>query len=162
MSDHGRVRVAAVCLLLLCGPIAWAQAPPSNLIDRLRAGDRAGSLRLIAQGADVNAAEADGATPLHLAAEREDRDVVRALLERGANPQAPNRYGVTPLSVAAATGNAAVLTLLLDAGADPNTTAAEAETALMAAARTGRVEAITLLLNRGAQVNAHETWRNQT
>ena len=69
---------------------------------------------------------------------------------------------MTPLTVAAATGNAADLTLLLDAGADPNTTAAEGETVLMTAARTGRVEAIKLLLDRGAQVNAHETWRDQT
>jgi ankyrin repeat protein len=61
-------------------------------------------LRLISQGADVNATEADGATPLHLAAEREDVDVVRALLQRGANVNAANRYGVM-LTVAAATGN---------------------------------------------------------
>ena len=162
MPDPVRLRIAAVCLLLLYGPVAAAQTPASALFDRLRAGDRAASLRLISQGADVNATEADGATPLHLAAEREDLDVVRALVQRGANVKAANRYGVMPLSVAAATGNAAVLTVLLDAGADPNTTAAEGETALMAAARTGRVEAITLLLNRGAQVNAHETWRNQT
>src|SRR5262245_53544128 len=110
MSDSVRLRIAAVCLLLLCGPVAAAQAPASTLFDRIRAGDRAASLRLISEGADVNPTEADGATPLHLAAEREDADLVRALLQRGANVKAANRYGVMPLSVAAATGNAALMT----------------------------------------------------
>ena len=77
MPDSVRLRIAAVCLLLLYGPVAAAQTPASALFDRLRSGDRAASLRLISQGADVNATEADGATPLHLAAEREDVDVVR-------------------------------------------------------------------------------------
>src|SRR5690606_23732270 len=39
---------------------------------------------------------------------------------------------------------------------------ADGETPLMVAARTDRVDAARLLIEHGADVNARETWRNQT
>jgi ankyrin repeat protein len=161
VPDTVRLQVLYVCLLLAASASAAAQTP-STVVAAVSGGDRAAAIRLLDQGTDPNAATADGTTPLHLAAEREDEALVRALLARGANVRAANRYGVTPLAVAAATGNASIITVLLDAGADPNTAAAEGETALMLAARTGRVDAINVLLARGAVVSAKETWRGQT
>lgn len=51
-------------------------------------------------GADVNAANADGDTALHGAAERGFNTVVKLLFDRGAKLDAKNQFGLTPLAVA--------------------------------------------------------------
>jgi ankyrin repeat protein len=54
-------------------------------------------------GADVNAADATGNTPLHLAVTSSD-DLVRLLAQRGANLNAKDQSGRTPLDVATGAG----------------------------------------------------------
>jgi ankyrin repeat protein len=55
---------------------------------------------LLAHGADVNAANLTGFTPLHHAAENGSVEAARALLEAGADPRAPNYLEQTPGDVA--------------------------------------------------------------
>jgi hypothetical protein len=50
---------------------------------------------VIETGADVNAANPQGTTPLMAAAKKGDADVVRDLLAHGANPNAKDRKGLT-------------------------------------------------------------------
>ena len=114
----------------------------AQLLEAVKAGDQATVSARIAEGADVNASEADGTTPLHWAAYNSDVAITELLLGAGASARAANRYGVQPLSLAAVGGNAAIIELLLAAGADPNTQQGEGETALMTAARTGKLEAV--------------------
>ena len=134
----------------------------AQLLDAVKAGDQAAVRALIEDGADVNAGEADGTTPLHWAAYSSDLKIAELLVAAGAIPTIANRYGVQPLSIAAVGGNAALIELLLVAGADPNTVQGEGETALMTAVRTGKLEAVEVLLDHGADVNAIEQWRGQT
>ncbi len=49
---------------------------------------------LLAKGADVNATNNDGDTPLHCAAYH--RDMAELLLNKGANVSAKNKRGETP------------------------------------------------------------------
>jgi ankyrin repeat protein len=108
-------------------------------------------------GVSLSAADtssADGSTPLHWAAHRDDLAAVKALLAAGATASATNDYGVTPLSLACVNGNEAIVRALLDAGADANTTLRGGETVLLTAARTGRVGPVQALLERGAKVEA--------
>jgi ankyrin repeat protein/mono/diheme cytochrome c family protein len=107
---------------------------------------------LIDNGADVNAKNRRGSTPLLWAIDNEAK--VRLLLSRGANVNARQVEGRTPLYQAASLGNAtAVVRLLLDNGADPNLAMANGRTPLMAAAGRGDVEAMTLLVNAKAVVD---------
>jgi ankyrin repeat protein len=54
----------------------------------------------LSHGADVNAANANGETALHVAAGRGTDSVVRLLAERGANLEARDKFNRTPLDVA--------------------------------------------------------------
>ncbi|MBU9766950.1 ankyrin repeat domain-containing protein [Mycobacterium sp. TNTM28] len=79
--------------------------------------------RLLAEGADVNAADAQGFTPLLFAAASDSVDVVRLLLDAGADIEAANDKGETPLykAVRNTTRGAVPITqLLLKRGANPN------------------------------------------
>ena len=87
---------------------------------------------LISVGADPNAADMDGVTPLHRAVRTRSMPAVRALLNGGANPMLPNKSGSTPLSLAELTTGrggsgsphareqqAAIIELLMEQSARP-------------------------------------------
>lgn len=59
-------------------------------------GDCDGIQRLVVRGANVNAADYDGRTPLHLAASEGRSDAVTMLLKLGAVPISVDRWGNTP------------------------------------------------------------------
>ena len=152
-------------LLIVILSFASVQASGADvrLITAVKNSDHEAIRALLQSGqADVNAAEPDGTTALHWAAEQDDAASVEALLRMGAQAGKTNRYGVTPLIRACLNGNPAIVRMLLNAGADPNTVAPGGETALMTAARTGKVGAVEALLSSGADVNAAEGWRGQT
>src|SRR5690242_19631724 len=110
--------VAALAAL----PVLAAEAPGAGapLVTAIKAGDRAAALAMIAKkSADVNAAEADGSTPLLWAAHANDGDLVARLVRAGAKPNARNQLGSTPLEEAAFNANTEAIKALLDAGADP-------------------------------------------
>ena len=164
------VRVGWIVSLLTAATVAVAgqgSAPSGGgrdtaVIDAVRADDLTALRRLVQQGADVHAAQADGTTALHWSAYRGDAEAARLLIGAGATIEATTRYGITPLALACSKGAAAVVETLLDAGADPNTLSGEGETVLMTAARTGNLAVLEALVTRGADVNAKEGWRGQT
>ena len=76
--------------------------PPTPLLAVLWNGDWAAALALIATGADPNAADTQpvighGVTPLHLAVDADDPELVRALIAAGADVNARSLAGHTPL-----------------------------------------------------------------
>ena len=157
-----RMRTPSVVLLALLTAAAGGAAPKgASPAEAAEAGDGARLAALVEQGADVNAAQADGMTALHWAAWRDDVKAAKLLVGAGANAAAANRYGVTPIALAATNGSAPMIRLLLDAGADANTSLPGGETVLMTAARTGDIDALTALLDAGADPNAAEE-RGQT
>jgi ankyrin repeat protein len=160
--QRARGGAALAVLAALCSFLPVAARADSALADAIENGRRAEALALIDGGADVNAAQGDGTTPLHWAAYRLDADLVRALLAHGAEPDPKNLFGATPLAETVKAGNAALAKLLLEGGADANAANVDGETVLMLATRAGSVDVARLLLARGADVNAREAWREQT
>ncbi|MBW3623980.1 MAG: ankyrin repeat domain-containing protein [Armatimonadetes bacterium] len=83
----------------------------------LMANRRAMVKLLLAHGADVNATDIHGETPLFRAVSQGHDEMVELLLERGANPNVPSRSGETPLHRAAQKRRLALLPILLSQGA---------------------------------------------
>jgi uncharacterized protein len=151
--------------LMLAGLAWWtagAALAASPLADTIESGRRDAAIALIEQGADVNAAQGDGTTPLHWAAYQLDTDLVRMLIDRGAKPATQNRYGASPLSEAVKAANPQLVEMLLEAGAEVDAPNQDGETALMLASRTGSLEVAKKLIAGGANANAREQYREQT
>lgn len=119
-------------------------------------------LRLIDEGADVNARDAAfWSTPLHAAARDGDTAIAGLLIDKGADVDAMDGNGHSPLCLAAALGHAEAARLLVDRGASVKEDEAcweenplhHAGDPLRAAASGGYTDTILLLLERGARVN---------
>lgn len=83
-----------------------------SLFDAVAAGDLARVEALLAGGADPNPFDAEGRTPLMLAAENGREDLVRALLAGGSDSILTDRVGETALGKAAAHGHGRVAAIL--------------------------------------------------
>lgn len=108
---------------------------------------------LLDKGADVNAKNRRGSTPLFWALHDEAK--VRLLLSRGATVTIKQVEGRSPVYQASLLGNGyAVLRLLLENGGDPNVATLNGLTPLSGAALRGDVDAMRLLIEKGATVDA--------
>jgi len=148
-----------VCLLSVT---ILTAADDLRLVNAAKQGDRAAVRALLNERADVNAAQPDGETALHWAANRDDLETADLLIRAGANVNAANDYGVTALALACASRSAGMVERLLLAKADPNLALWTGETPLMACVRTGNLDAVKALLGHGANVNARESEKEQT
>jgi ankyrin repeat protein len=141
-----------------------AAASTTPVADSAMRGDRDALRDLLKQGSDVGAAQGDGMTALHWAAERGDAAMADMLVYAGANVSAVTRIGqYTPLHLASRSGSASVVAALLKAGADAKTRATTTGvTPLHLAASAGNADVVKLLLDAGADANAKETEWGQT
>ena len=126
---------------------------------------------LIQRGANVNAADHNGNTPLILALKKgSSTGVLQLLLEAGANVNASNREGETPLLTAmrrpggieSSTAILEIMKMLLEKDADPNVANKKGQTPLLTALRRGfgkeaALRFSELLLEKGADVNAAQS-----
>ncbi len=109
---------------------------------------------LLAKGADSQAKNRYGITPLTLACTNGNAALVKALLAAGADANALGQGGMTPLMTAARTGRPAPVKMLLDAGAKVNASDRKGQTALMWAAVEGHAPVVRILLDAGADHEA--------
>ncbi len=150
--------VALAALLLMTG--ADTEAPVADAAMRE---DVAAVRSLLQGGADVNAAQGDGMTALHWAAEHGHVELADMLIYAGANVGPTTRVGAyTPLMVGARAGQGVIVSHLLEAGADVDARTGTGVTALHLAASSGSAEAVSALLDHGAEVDAKEVRWEQT
>jgi ankyrin repeat protein len=91
----------------------------NKLLEAAKNGDLIKVQTLLEKGANPNAEDDAGLTPLHYAADLGYVEIVKLLLERGADPKAKDNKGSTPLHWAAFFGHVDVVRVLLERGADP-------------------------------------------
>jgi ankyrin repeat protein/mono/diheme cytochrome c family protein len=126
-----------------------AKPLPAELAKAIRDGDLRAVRAQLDAGADVNARDADGNTPLLLAAVYAGPECVDMLVKKGADVNAANKLGVTPLHRAAT--NYEKAKLLIDAGANVKVTTKSGRTPLTLAARkAGNSKTVKLFLEKGA------------
>ncbi|KAJ3075666.1 hypothetical protein HDU99_001493, partial [Rhizoclosmatium hyalinum] len=121
-------------------------------------------------GADVNAMESNGSTPLIYAAQNGHTETVDLLLSKGAHINATESDGSSSLMKASRKGYAKTVKLLLSKGADVNARnkvvwklqlfygVSHGWTALMYAAESGHTDIVITLLSEGADVNAQKSY----
>ena len=113
-----------------------------------------------------------GSTPLVLAAETSNVDVIKALVDAGADPNIPTEQGTTALIMAAGAGtdvqrarepeeralSAQTVRYLVEHGADVNAAGQFGWTALHAAAYQGINEDIEYLVSKGAKIDQKDNF----
>jgi len=158
--------VLAVALAALLG------AAPTTLLAQQRSADTSASAlhwaayrndldavkRLLAEGADPNAVNRFGVTPLHEAATIGNAAMLEALLDAGGDANAAFGEGETVLMTAARAGDTASVKTLLAHGGKPDATENwHGQTALMWAALENHADIVQLLIDAGAEVGRAST-----
>jgi ankyrin repeat protein len=110
---------------------------------------------LLRQGANANAEDARGWTPLILAAQTGNVAMVRTLISAGANVnhRTSTKRGSTALCFGVGGGNLDVVRAFLDSGADVNGKSRDGMTPLYFAASLGALPIAELLISKGADVD---------
>jgi len=143
------------------GGMGFEDLQETELMRAAKKGDLALVRKLLAEGADVNARNRSGRTPLIYACAygRVGPEVVETLLAAGADANATDRdAGRTPLIYACEHGRVGpeVVEALLAAGADPNVAEKDGRTALNVAAALATTAVVRALLEGGARVNGED------
>jgi ankyrin repeat protein len=122
---------------------------------------------LLRKGANIEARDEDGKTPLILAGGHGETAVVKLLLEKGAQIEAADNSGETALIWAACNcpiidmpDTADSVRLLLESGANVEARDKRGTTPLMLASAWGRTWIVKILLDSGAQMEARDNRGN--
>jgi len=115
-------------------------------------------LRLIQNGANVNAKDENGNTPLHIAVQKNLYTITQLLIDKHANVNAKNKYGNTPLHETSPYEYHDMAQLLIQHGANVNNRDIKGDTLLHVAAysydfNNNYFEVAQFLLKNGADLN---------
>ena len=134
-----------------------ASGPGGVNADLLKAAEDGDARRIeerLANGADIEAKDKYGRTPLIIAAVEGHVAALKLLLEKGSNVRATNPYGRMALHFAAGNGQAEVVRVLLAHGAHPKEKPPNGIGPIVEAAGSGSIETVQVLLENGADLNA--------
>jgi Ankyrin repeats (many copies) len=130
-----------------------------TLFNAAQNGDLAAVKMLVAAGADLNATNDNGWTPLHWASKEGHEGIVAKLIAAGANVNARNVNDKTPLHLASYEGREGIVATLIAAGANVNAADKNGKTPLGWASYDGREGIAATLIAAGAHIGPAE-WSN--
>ncbi len=160
ISFRQYVKTGLLLATLLFAAVGRADDSESPLIAAAKTGDVTSVKSLLGKGADINARDGYGRTPLHWVAQWGRKEVVELLLANKADVDAKDKVGQTALHLAAYDGQKEIVEVLLAHGADVNAKDEDGETPLhkTAVSLTCRQckEVVEVLLAHGADVNARD------
>jgi len=151
--------------MILLANLIKERGSKEALVNASFLGDLEVVLALLNVGADINAVNQNGNTPLLLAAQGNRLNIIRVLLDRGADINAPNQptrdnnglpqvaappFIVTPLMYASYNSTLEIVQELLERGANVNINF-NGNTALSLAQLVERLDVVALLQQYGAQ-----------
>jgi uncharacterized protein len=135
-------------------PTPTERAAYQGLFAAAQQGDAGAIAKLVAGGANPNAHDAYGRTPLHVAAHAGRHDAMRALAKAGADPNALERDRYDIVTIAAVANDLPTLRVALAIGCKAtNVTSRYDGTALIAAAHLGHDEVVRELIRAGAPLD---------
>lgn len=143
-------------LLAVCSALTAAHAAPPSPGDlhlAVNGNDVAQIQNLLQSGADIDARDGLGRTPLLVATHRNYVDAARVLIDAGANVNAKDQIADSPYLYAGARGYNAILQMTLAHGADLRSTNRYGGTALIPACERGHVDTVRLLIAAGVEVD---------
>jgi len=106
------------------------------------------------QGINVNQADKYGRTPVYLAAQAQQPEMLEELFAKGADANTANTSGTTPLIAAAEKGHVRTIELLLTRdGISLDAKDKAGQTALMVAAANGYIQVVEALVKAGARMD---------
>lgn len=105
------------------------------------------AITLISKGATADLYSYGGQTPLIMAIQLKNKDMVRTLVEQGANLNYPGVNGDTPLTKAIRIGDKIIFDFLIEKGADINLPGKNGETPWMIAEDMQNESLLTCLIN---------------
>lgn len=111
------LRLIPMMVLLLVAYSCQPGYQPNDLVNAIKERNQAHALTIINSGIDVNQADSNGVTPMHLAAQYALPQVVRQLIDADADLNVKDQVGYTPLNYAIVSGNQQLIHLLLWGGA---------------------------------------------
>ena len=158
--------LAPACMGIAClaglAEIAPAQTPPGaseiaaydGLFAAAHSGDAAAIRRLAAAGADVDARDATGRAPVHVAAFASQDEALIALAAAGADMNALDGRAYDVVTIAAVADDPELMSLAIALGNDPGLVTSPYDgTALIAAAHLGHAEVVRRLIEAGAPLD---------
>ncbi|SOY95858.1 conserved hypothetical protein; ankyrin repeat; putative exported protein [Cupriavidus taiwanensis] len=147
------VSLSLFIAMLTSVPAAARATPEQQLRDAAARGDAAQVSALLAQGASIDARDAQGRTALLLATHHNRVQAARVLIDAGADVNAQDAIHDSPYLYAGARGHNEILRMTLAHGADLRSTNRYGGTALIPAAERGHVETVRLLIAAGVAVD---------
>ncbi|PVD36268.1 hypothetical protein C0Q70_03246 [Pomacea canaliculata] len=108
--------------------------------------------RLLQEGANLEAEDAEGRTALHAASNGSSVDLVKLLVTRGARIDHRDKSGWTPLHFACQRGDQNVVDLLLEKSSNVDVTTSDDVTPLHIASSHGHAGAVEALIRKGANL----------
>jgi len=111
---------------------------------------------LLQHGANINATDKSGVTPLHYAIRRGQTEVVKFLIDHGADVNIEDKWGSTPLF---SSNSVKITKLLLDSGrVNIEHISKNGFPILQSAISNKELTKIRLIIQHGANINAQDKW----